>query len=135
MFSKSLDKQHLKNAMEMKQSLAEDSLNIEDVQINTKELYENAFQFPNVAQYEHVQTQLSELQSIQDNLNQNQDNPINQDKFVRVATKVRNNFIKAYKDQWTDPAKNVWTILLQQNVPLIYSYMNDYSPYLSIIYL
>ena len=108
MFSKSLDKQHLKNAMEMKQSLAEDtSLNIEDIQINTKELYENAFQFPNVAQYEHVQTQLSELQSVQDNLNQNQDNPINQDKFVRVATKVKNNFIKAYKDQWTDPSKNV----------------------------
>lgn len=107
MFSKSLDKSHLKNAIEMKQSLVEQNLNIEDVQINTKELYENAFQFPNVAQYEHVQTQLSELQSVQDNLNQNQDNPINQDKFIRVATKVKKNFIKAYKDQWTDPAVNV----------------------------
>lgn len=62
-----------------------------------------------MAQYEHVQSQLSELQSAQDNLNQNQENPILQDKFIRVATKVRNNFLQAYKDQWNDPSKSVWS--------------------------
>ena len=107
MFSKSLDKEHLKNAIEMKQTLQEQNNNIEDIQISTKDLYENAFQFPNVAQYEHVQSQLSELQSAQDNLNQNQENPILQNKFVRIATKVRDNFNKAYKDQWTDPSNSV----------------------------
>ena len=53
MFSKSLDKEHLKNAIEMKQSLTEQnnlSNNLgDDILINTKELYENAFTFPNVA--------------------------------------------------------------------------------------
>ena len=93
MFSKSLDKEHLKNALEMKQTLLDQNNNLEEIPISTKDLYEGAFQFANVAQYEHVQSQLSELQSAQDNLNQNQENPILQDKFVRVATKVRNNFL------------------------------------------
>ena len=63
MFSKDFDKDHLKNAMEMKQALLDNNNNIEEILINTKDLFEAGFQFPNVAQYEHVQTQLSELQS------------------------------------------------------------------------
>ena len=43
MFSKSLDKEHIKNAIEMKQTLEDQSSNFEELQINTKELYENAF--------------------------------------------------------------------------------------------
>ena len=69
MFSKTLDKSHLKNAIEMRNALVEENNQVEDIQITTKDLYESAFQFPNVAQYEHVQSQLSELQSAQDNLN------------------------------------------------------------------
>ena len=56
MFSKNLDKSHLQNAIEMRNALVEENNQVEDIQINTKDLYEGAFQFANVAQYEHVQS-------------------------------------------------------------------------------
>ena len=37
--------------------------------VNTKELFEAGFQFPSIAQYDNVQTLLTELQNSQDNLN------------------------------------------------------------------
>ena len=43
MFSKSLDKDHLKNALEMKEALLETNSNIEEIPISTKDLYEAAF--------------------------------------------------------------------------------------------
>ena len=54
MFSKTLDKSHLNNAIEMRNALIEANNDVEDIVINTKDLYEGAFQFPYVAQYEHV---------------------------------------------------------------------------------
>ena len=40
----------------MRNALVEENNQVEDIQINTKDLYEGAFQFANVAQYEHVQS-------------------------------------------------------------------------------
>ena len=54
MFSKTLDKDHIANAIEMRKGLVDTKPDIDDIVINTKELYEQAFTFPNVAQYEHV---------------------------------------------------------------------------------
>lgn len=56
MFSKTLDKSHLNNAIELRNALIEENQPVDEIQINTKDLYESAFQFPNVAQYEHVQS-------------------------------------------------------------------------------
>ena len=61
-FSKSLDKEHYTSALMMKKDLEEsDHLNNLELQVNTKDLYEQAFVFPNVAQYDHVQQQLTEV--------------------------------------------------------------------------
>jgi hypothetical protein len=61
MFSKSLDTDHLLSAIELRKDLLDSNLNVEDIAINTKELYENSFTFPNVSQYDHVQSQLTEI--------------------------------------------------------------------------
>ena len=43
MFSKTLDKSHLNNAIEMRNALIEANNDVEDIVINTKDLYEGAF--------------------------------------------------------------------------------------------
>ena len=72
LFSKTQDKQHLDDALKMRDALQEkDHLqNLgESLVINTKELFEAGFQFPNIAQYDNVQNQLTEILNAQDNLN------------------------------------------------------------------
>ena len=103
MFSKTLDPDHLKSCIEIREDLLEGNNSVEDLQINTKELYEKGFKFPHVVEYDHVQSQLAELQSAQENLNQNSDNPILVKKFINIAQKVKKNFQTAYKDTWVDP--------------------------------
>ena len=106
MFSRTLDPDHLKDAMEIREELVDDNSSIDEVLINTKELYEHAFKFANVASYDNVIAQLTEIQNAQDNLNQNTNNPILVKKFIEVAQKVKKNFKKAYNDDWIDPASN-----------------------------
>ena len=65
------DKDHLEDALKMRDALVEkEHLDLhEQLIINTKELFEAAFQFPSVAQYDNVQNQLTEVLNAQDNLN------------------------------------------------------------------
>ena len=61
MFSKTLDPDHLKSCIEIREELLEGNNSVEDLQINTKELYEKGFRLPHVVEYDHVQSQLAEL--------------------------------------------------------------------------
>ena len=72
LFSRTLDRSHWTSALQMKAEL-EDTVKtqVDDLKINTKDLMEQGFQFPNVASYDNVQAQLAEVQGVQDNLNQN----------------------------------------------------------------
>ena len=106
-FSKTLDTEHFQAAVDMRNELLEDHINEPELVITTKQLYKNAFVFPGVSEYENVNSQLTDVQNAQDNLNQNQDNPVLMDKFVKVATKVRQNFKNAYKDGWIDHSTTV----------------------------
>ena len=54
MFSKTLDPDHLKSCIEVREELLEGNNSVEDLQINTKELYEKGFKFPHVVEYDHV---------------------------------------------------------------------------------
>ena len=56
MFSKSLDPDHLKSCIEIREELLEGNNSVEDLTINTKELYEKGFKFQHVVEYDHVQT-------------------------------------------------------------------------------
>jgi len=91
----------------MRNELKEENINEPELVITTKELYKNAFVFPGVSEYDNVNLQLTDVQNAQDNLNQNQDNPVLMDKFLKVANKVRVNFKNAYKDGWIDPETTV----------------------------
>ena len=55
LFSRDLDPDHLKDALEIKYELVDLDIPTEDILINTKELYELGFKFPNVATYDNVQ--------------------------------------------------------------------------------
>ena len=70
-FSKTQDGDHLESALKMRDGLQEkEHLDVKDqLTVNTKELFEAGFQFPSIAQYDNVQTLLTELQNSQDNLN------------------------------------------------------------------
>ena len=55
MFSKSLDKDHLLAAIDLRKDIMDTTnMETEEIQINTKDLYENAFTFQAVSQYDHV---------------------------------------------------------------------------------
>ena len=72
MFSRTLDEEHWKNAIKVKTELEEnDHLTDLQLMINTKDLIEQGFQFPKVATYDNVVSQLTEVQNAEDNLNQN----------------------------------------------------------------
>ena len=105
LFSRTLDRAHWTSALEIKKEL-EDTVKtpIDDLKINTKDLIEQGFQFPNVATYDNVVAQLTDVQNVQDNLNQNADSEPNMRKFIEVVTKVKKNLKKSYNDQWVDPA-------------------------------
>ena len=55
LFCRSLDKSHFESAVEMRNELIEQNHPQDELRINTKDLYEQAFNFPNVAQYDNVQ--------------------------------------------------------------------------------
>ena len=54
LFSRDLEPEHLTNALEIKDELSDIDIPSEDILINTKELYELGFKFPNVATYDNV---------------------------------------------------------------------------------
>ena len=54
LFSRELEPQHLSDALEIKDELSDMNIPQEDILINTKELYELGFKFPNVATYDNV---------------------------------------------------------------------------------
>ena len=54
LFSRDLEPEHLTNALEIKDELTDIDIPSEDILINTKELYELGFKFPNVATYDNV---------------------------------------------------------------------------------
>ena len=54
LFSRDLEPEHLTNALEIKDELVDLDIPSEDILINTKELYELGFKFPNVATYDNV---------------------------------------------------------------------------------
>ena len=103
LFSKTLDPDHFKNAAAIRNELVDQNHPQPELVINTKQLYEKAFEFPKVATYDDVQNLLTEVQNSQDNLNQNQDNEVLMQKFVQTATKIKENFKKSYGEQWNDP--------------------------------
>ena len=55
LFSRTLDRAHWQAALDMKKEL-EDTVKtpLDDLKINTKDLIEQGFQFPNVATYDNV---------------------------------------------------------------------------------
>ena len=70
LFSKTLDRAHWQAALDMKKELEETvKTPVDELRINTKELLEQGFQFPNVATYDNVVAQLTDVQNVQDNLN------------------------------------------------------------------
>ena len=108
LFSRTMDRAHWTSALDMKKEL-EDTVKtpIDELRINTKDLIEQGFQFPNVATYDNVVAQLTDVQNVQDNLNQNEDSEPLMRKFIQVVTRVKKNLKKSYSDQWTDPANNM----------------------------
>ena len=104
LFSRTLDRAHWTSALEMKKEL-EDTVKtpVDELKINTKDLLEQGFQFPNVATYDNVVAQLTDVQNVQDNLNQNEDSEPLMRKFIEVVSRVKKNLKKSYSDQWVDP--------------------------------
>ena len=56
LFSKTLDPEHLKSCIELREELLEGNNSVEDLTINTKEMYESGFKFQHVVEYDHVQS-------------------------------------------------------------------------------
>ena len=54
LFCKTLDPDHFKNAVVMRNELVEQNHPQPELVINTKQLYEKAFEFPKVATYDNV---------------------------------------------------------------------------------
>ena len=107
LFQKTLEPKHFTAALQLRNELIDENHPQEELTVNTKDLYEKGFQFPAVTEYDNVVAQLTEVLNAQDNLNQNQDNPVLLDTFINTAQKVNKNFKKAYGDQWVDPANTV----------------------------
>ena len=61
LFSRTLEPEHLEAAKSMRAELEEDKHPQDELVINTKDLYEQGFQFDSVAHYDNVQNLLSEL--------------------------------------------------------------------------
>ena len=76
LFSRTQKPENYKNAKDVRNTLIEQNHDQPEQAINTKELFQKGFQFPNVAEYEHVVNLLTEVQTAQENLNNNQDSTI-----------------------------------------------------------
>ena len=74
LFSRTQDPKHFRNAIQVRNQLENEDHQQPDLVVDTKELFAKGFTFENVAQYDHVVAQLTEVQNAQDNLNNNQDN-------------------------------------------------------------
>ena len=54
LFSRTLEPDHLKSCIELREELLEGNHAVEDLEINTKELFEKGFKFQHVIEYDHV---------------------------------------------------------------------------------
>ena len=104
LFSKTQDPDHFKSALQIHQELeGKNSPVLQELAVNTKQLFQQGFQFADVAKYEHVEKLLTDVQNAQDNLNNNQDNEVLMNKFIQTCKTVRKQLKKQYGDQWNDP--------------------------------
>jgi hypothetical protein len=54
LFSRTQDADHIMSAIALRNELGEEGHPQQELLINTKELFEKGFSYPNVAEYEHV---------------------------------------------------------------------------------
>ena len=73
------------------------------LQVNTKEIFEKGFQFPDVAKNDEAVNILEPIDIAQKNLNSNPDNKMLMDKFISTAQSTIKNLSSEFKDFWTDP--------------------------------
>ena len=106
-FSRSFDKHHYENAMNIMaelKKLGKDPIT-GPTGVHTWELYDKSFTFPRVRRYEFTQENMDMLEHFQDNLNMNISNQVNMENFLRVANTVRTNLKTKYHDgEFIDPA-------------------------------
>ena len=100
-FSRTFDKQYYLNAAEIAKELK-----VKIPPVHSWELLDKSFSFPRVRRYDDVQNNLEMLEHFQDNMNLNNSNQINVDRFIRVGKAVVSAFNEKYHDgEFSDPIK------------------------------
>jgi len=104
MFSRTFDPRHWTNALNISDKLGAKSSAA--LKVHTWELYDKAFAFPRVRNYNFVNDNMDMLEHFQDNLNTNVSNKVNMERFLRVANTVKQNISTKYHNgEFDDPAK------------------------------
>jgi len=107
MFSRTLDTRHWVNVINIADAINKKTGTQPKLQVNTWDLYNNAFSFPRVRRYNFVNENMDMLEHFQDNFNTNISNEVNKDNFLRVANTVRRNFNQKYHDgEFDDPGNH-----------------------------
>ena len=107
MFSRTLDRRHWTNAVNVHNAIKKKTGNDLPLRVTTWELYNKAFSFPRVRRYNFVNENMDMLEHFEDNLNTNISNNVNMENFLRVANTVRRNFNEKYHDgEFDDPGNH-----------------------------
>ena len=107
-FSKNLKEADFDKALKLKNELLEmneSQTSLDKIKINSVELFQKQFQFPEVAKNDFSTQLLDELEIAEKNLNSNLDNVDLYNNFVETAESTKKKLKEKYGDQWTDPAK------------------------------
>uniref|UniRef100_A0A7S3CKE8 Uncharacterized protein n=1 Tax=Strombidium rassoulzadegani TaxID=1082188 RepID=A0A7S3CKE8_9SPIT len=104
-FSRTLDKVHYDNAVEILGQLKKDGYKGSLPPVNTWELYDQSFTFPRVRKYELVEHEMNILEHFQDNLNTNISNQNLVSRFIQHAKKVQHALSSKYHNgEFVDPS-------------------------------
>lgn len=107
-FAKTLDPEHLNEALEIRSDLKKKNLAAGDksLNVNITDLFLSGFKkFPQMAQYDYTTDQIQILEGAQSNLNDNIGNERLRNTLIQTAKEVAGNLQQQYPDVWENPLK------------------------------
>lgn len=107
LFCQTLDVSHHENAMKIWTILAEEGKPQEALKVNTKQIFAQAFSFPDVASNDDVIGILGDLEAAQTNYNMNPENEAIMHTFITAAQTATKDIEYKYKEFWSNPAEKV----------------------------
>ena len=108
MFAKTLNPDHLSQALEIKSDLKKKNLAAGDkaLHVNITENFLKGFKkFPQMAQYDFTTDQIQILEGAQTNLNDNIGNERLRNTFIQTAKDVAQLLEQQYPEDWESPLK------------------------------